>query len=332
MALTGWTALSVPRQTTERTRLALAASMTFEPTQHIGLDRLHREELARWNLLERRGVKDQVHVAGGLVDAAVVAHITEHELDPRVVDRDAHLVLLQLVAAENPNFRCASRQQPAHHGRAERSSAARYQNHIVGVSREVPSPKFTCRPWPSGWNGKQYRRTSRPLSRCRELNNISRIDQGIAMGDSVTSPQRSVLARAHTGDICEGHRSMPGDTRQPGGPILPARNAPATDTHGLAAASAAPRSLPQRDRGQRLAPPRSVAVKPEVAELPPHGSIDAHEHQLLTLGCAELARPGYELVQLDRWAGCPGVGQVGKALQLLLTAQLSARSRTRVRR
>ena len=65
MALIGYTALSVLRQTTRCTPLAIAASSTFSVPRTLVLHRLHRMELAGRHLLQRRRVKDVVDAAHG---------------------------------------------------------------------------------------------------------------------------------------------------------------------------------------------------------------------------------------------------------------------------
>ena len=137
MALTGCTALSVPRQTTDRTPLALAASRTLEEPITLVCTACMREELAGGHLLERGSMEDQVHAAGGLVDAGVVADVAEEELDPRVVERNAHLVLLEFVTAQHPNLVDARGQESTDHGGAEGPGATGHQDGACGHARST---------------------------------------------------------------------------------------------------------------------------------------------------------------------------------------------------
>ncbi len=61
-------------------------------------------KLARRHLLQRRGVKNIVCAAHGSSDTAPVAHVANVELELGVVVLLAHVVLLLLVPAEDPDF------------------------------------------------------------------------------------------------------------------------------------------------------------------------------------------------------------------------------------
>ena len=76
----------------------------------IGLHRLHREELARRDLLERRRMEDVIDPADGGLERGLVAYVADIELDlvrhlrhPRL-EVVPHVVLLLFVARENPDF------------------------------------------------------------------------------------------------------------------------------------------------------------------------------------------------------------------------------------
>ena len=66
-----------------------------------------------------------------------VAHVADVEADPVVGRTPAHVVLLGLVAAEDPNLGGAGIEQPVHHGLAERSGAARDEEPPVSQCRGV---------------------------------------------------------------------------------------------------------------------------------------------------------------------------------------------------
>ena len=79
-------------------------------TNDIGLDGFHREELARGHLLEGSSMEDIVHTLHSVFQRALVAHITNVELDltghfgHTGLILVAHVVLLLLVAGEDADL------------------------------------------------------------------------------------------------------------------------------------------------------------------------------------------------------------------------------------
>ena len=90
----------------------------------VGARRLHREELTRGNLLERRGREHVVHAAHGDVHRLLVAHVADIELDLGVLQPVTHVVLLLLVAREDADLPDVAVQEAAEDGVAERPRAA----------------------------------------------------------------------------------------------------------------------------------------------------------------------------------------------------------------
>ncbi len=119
IALTGYTALSVLRHTTERTPAAAAAwitlrlPMTFVRTACVGKNSQRRD------LLQRRRVEDEVARPHGVRDAVEVTHVPEEQLAAARRQPTPHLVLLGLVAAEHVDCMDLLQEQPLHHGRTE---------------------------------------------------------------------------------------------------------------------------------------------------------------------------------------------------------------------
>ena len=103
----------------------------------VGLDGLHREELAAWHLLEGRGVEHVIDPLHGVLQRAAVAHIANVELDlPRHLRHPRlevvpHIVLLLLIAAEDAYLTNIRLQEPVQHRIPERSRSARDKEHFV---------------------------------------------------------------------------------------------------------------------------------------------------------------------------------------------------------
>ena len=71
---------------------------------NVGGHGLLREELARRNLLERRGVEHIIHAAHGLRHAVVVTHIADVEAGSGVGKVASEVILLGFVAGEDAHF------------------------------------------------------------------------------------------------------------------------------------------------------------------------------------------------------------------------------------
>ena len=85
----------------------------------VGLDRFHRVEFARGHLLERRRMKDVVDPARGVEHAGVVAHVADVVFELVAAIELALVVLLLLVAAENPDLADVRIEERAQDGVAE---------------------------------------------------------------------------------------------------------------------------------------------------------------------------------------------------------------------
>jgi hypothetical protein len=121
MAFTGYTALSVLRQTTDITPAFAAACSTLWLPITLVLTAWPGEELTRRHLFERGGVEDEIDVAEGSGHAVVVANVAEHESEPGVGETLAHHVLFGLVAAEDVDRLDAAGEQVPDHRRTERA-------------------------------------------------------------------------------------------------------------------------------------------------------------------------------------------------------------------
>ena len=91
--------------------------------QDVGARRLQREELARGHLLQRRSGEHVVHAVHRDVDRVLVAHVADVELHLRVLQRVPHVVLLLLVAREDPYLPDVRVQETAQHRVAETARA-----------------------------------------------------------------------------------------------------------------------------------------------------------------------------------------------------------------
>ena len=96
----------------------------------IGLHGLHRKELARGHLLQRSSVEHVVHPFHRILQRAAVAHVANVELylprhlrHPRL-EVVPHIVLLLLVAREDPNLPNVRPQEPVQHRIPERPRPA----------------------------------------------------------------------------------------------------------------------------------------------------------------------------------------------------------------
>jgi len=107
----------------------------------IGLDGLHREELAGGHLLEGGGVEHIVHAPEGWGDGAVVPHIADVEFDflraggTGQLIGVAHVVLLFLVAGEDTNLADVRGQKAVQNRMAEGAGAARDEEDFVFKQR-----------------------------------------------------------------------------------------------------------------------------------------------------------------------------------------------------
>jgi len=95
----------------------------FRP-QNIGLHRLQRVEFARRDLLQRRRLEDIIDAIHGRHDACRVAHIADIELQLGIGQADAHILLLLLVPAEDPDFFDIGSKEAVEDGVAEGAGAA----------------------------------------------------------------------------------------------------------------------------------------------------------------------------------------------------------------
>lgn len=108
---------------------------------HVGLDRLHRKELAARHLLERRSVPYVVHAGHRVTHGARVAHVADVELDLGRVVRKlclelvAHIVLLFLVAGEDADLADVGGQEMLQNGGAEGACPAGDEEGGVGKCR-----------------------------------------------------------------------------------------------------------------------------------------------------------------------------------------------------
>ena len=98
---------------------------------HVGARRLHREELARGNLLKSGGGEDVVHAAHGDVHGLLVANVADVELDLGVLQPVTHVVLLLLVAGEDADLPDVAVQEAAEDGVAETTGAAGDEEHFI---------------------------------------------------------------------------------------------------------------------------------------------------------------------------------------------------------
>ena len=98
---------------------------------HVRANGLHREELAGWDLFERRGVKDVVRAEHRVADGVDVSDVPDEELHLARVTRIlrlenmAHPILLLLVAGEDTDLADLGGQKSFEHGRAKAARPAR---------------------------------------------------------------------------------------------------------------------------------------------------------------------------------------------------------------
>ena len=100
--------------------------MTFCGAEDVGLDRLEGVVLAGRHLLHRGGVDDDVDAASNARPSRSRSRTSPmKKRQARVVERELHRVLLQLVAAEDDHpLRVVSLQHGLHELRPERAGAA----------------------------------------------------------------------------------------------------------------------------------------------------------------------------------------------------------------
>ena len=113
--------------------------------EHVGLDRLQREELAAGHLLQGRRMENVVHPVHRVLDTSQVAHVADVELDlvgsfrHLSLEFVTHVVLLFLVAAENADFADIRLEEAVEHGIAETARAAGNQESLAtenGISHK----------------------------------------------------------------------------------------------------------------------------------------------------------------------------------------------------
>ena len=130
----------VGRQTDHRLHAGLdGGRQHVVRTDHVGPDRLHREELARGHLFQRRSMEDIVGAGHGRADALQRPDIADIELD-LVGDIGIfglilvpHIVLFLLVARENADFRDIRAEETPQHRISEATGST--GNH----------QRFTCK-------------------------------------------------------------------------------------------------------------------------------------------------------------------------------------------
>ena len=98
--------------------------------ESIGAQGLKREELAGGHLLESSGVENIIHALQGRQQAIGIAHIPDDELDLGVLERQAHVLLLLFVAAEDPDLFDSRIQEAPQNGVAERAGATRDEQYF----------------------------------------------------------------------------------------------------------------------------------------------------------------------------------------------------------
>ena len=103
----------------------------------------HGEELARRHLLQRRGMEHVIHPLHGIMKSGFVAHVAYVELDlvrhlgHTGLEVVAHVVLLLLVAAEDPDLAYVGAEEAVEHRIAKTARATRYQQHLVFKNTHV---------------------------------------------------------------------------------------------------------------------------------------------------------------------------------------------------
>lgn len=95
----------------------------FRP-QHIGLHCLQRVELAGRDLLQRRRLKDIIDALHGRHDAGRVTHIADIKFQLGIGEIDAHILLLLLIPAEDPDLFDIGSEEAIEDGIAEGAGAA----------------------------------------------------------------------------------------------------------------------------------------------------------------------------------------------------------------
>jgi hypothetical protein len=91
---------------------------------NVGFDGLHRKEFARGDLLQCGRVKDQINAMHCLVKARQLADISQIKAEPIAIQLLPHLLLLELVAAEDPDFPASLAEKLLDHRPAKRTGAA----------------------------------------------------------------------------------------------------------------------------------------------------------------------------------------------------------------
>ena len=89
----------------------------------VGLHRLHGEELAGGDLLQRSCTEDVVNAVEGITDTAVIAYITDVVLDLVIMVVMAHVILFLLITAEDPNLGDVGSEKPLKHRVAKGTGA-----------------------------------------------------------------------------------------------------------------------------------------------------------------------------------------------------------------
>ena len=97
---------------------------------YVGLDGLHREEFAARDLLEGGGVEDVVDALHGVFEGALIADVTNIELDlvrhfrHAGLEVVAHVVLLLFIAGEDADFADVGTEETVQDGVAETAGAS----------------------------------------------------------------------------------------------------------------------------------------------------------------------------------------------------------------
>jgi hypothetical protein len=97
----------------------------------VGTHRLHGKELAGRHLLQRSGMKDQIHVLHDRIHRGRITNIANDKAQPGVGLIQPHGFLLLFVATEDTHLAALSGEQVLGHGFAEGTGAAGHQHDTV---------------------------------------------------------------------------------------------------------------------------------------------------------------------------------------------------------
>ena len=113
---------------------------------YVGFYRLHREELARGNLLEGRGVENVIDSVHRIAHRAEIPHISDIEANlvsqirAMALKKMPHVVLFLFVAREDANLPDLRIKEVAHNGMAETPRSARNEQCLIFVCIHLQSP------------------------------------------------------------------------------------------------------------------------------------------------------------------------------------------------